>query len=129
MAMVSELAIPLPVFDRNQGGVAEARAHLGRAAAQRQAAEAAAYAALAAAWQDGGGVRRGDRPSHRVLPVVQAALEQTRTAYRQGQLRSIDVLDAQRTLFELRADRLRALAAYHTAAAEVARLTGAPEEH
>jgi len=64
-----------------------------------------------------------------VLPVAQAALAQTRAAYGQGLLRSIDVLDAQRTLFELRADRVRALAAYHTAAAEVERLTGVPLAH
>ena len=44
--------------------------------------------------------------------------------FRQGKLGYVDVLGAQRTLFETREQLIEALAAYHTAVADVQRLVG-----
>ena len=49
-----------------------------------------------------------------------------RRGYVQGLFRNVDVLDAQRRLFELRLRELEALRAHHEARAEVERLTGTP---
>ncbi|MBC8427083.1 MAG: TolC family protein, partial [Deltaproteobacteria bacterium] len=44
--------------------------------------------------------------------------------YRQGKFRYLDVLDAQRTLFDAQAKYIEALANYHEASVEVERLIG-----
>jgi len=126
-ALVFDLSVPLPVFDRNQGAVAEARHRLEKARAEREAAGlaartavASAYAELVAAHEEATHLRDG------VIPEARRAFDGVRAAYRQGAFRVVDVLDAQRTLFELRADYVTALETFHVQAAELARLTGAP---
>lgn len=124
-ALVLEVWVPLPVFDRNQGDIAAARARQDEAEAARRASEIGIRSALRRAVEE---LRtaydqiialRGS-----VLPAAQAAFDATRDAYRGGALRSLDVLDAQRTLFELRDQSIEALAAYHRALIDVERLSG-----
>jgi cobalt-zinc-cadmium efflux system outer membrane protein len=126
-ALVGELSVPLPLFDRNQGAIEAARARFARARFDRDAALAGAhaelveaYGALAVAYEKAVILR------DQVLPEADAALAQTRAAYRQGGMPMADVLLAQQTLVELREERLEALAAYHLAVAEVERLTATP---
>jgi len=125
-AFVAEVSVPLPVFDRNQGGIRAAYERLGKTRAEQHAAaveaEAAlgmAYEELLAAFEEATDLRR------RVLPRAESALDETRRGFGEGVLRYLDVLDAQRTVAEVRGDYLNALARYHAAAADVARLTGA----
>jgi cobalt-zinc-cadmium efflux system outer membrane protein len=126
-ALVVGLSVPLPVFDRNQGAIAEARHRLEKARAEREAAVltaraavAGAYAELAAAHDEAARLRDD------VIPEARRAFDGARAAYRQGAFRVVDVLDAQRTLFELRADYVAAIETFHVQAAELARLTRAP---
>jgi outer membrane protein, heavy metal efflux system len=63
-----------------------------------------------------------------ILPGAQSAFDAASTGYRLGKFGFLDVLDAQRTLFEAKAQYLRALASYHQALAEVERLIGEPVE-
>jgi cobalt-zinc-cadmium efflux system outer membrane protein len=124
-AFIAELSVPFPVFDRNQGGIQEALERLGKSRVERDAitlsAEAsfnASYEELLAAFEQSRDLRA------RVIPRAEKALDDVRDAYAQGALRHLDILDAQRTLAELRAEYLEALAAYHLAAADLERLTG-----
>ncbi len=56
-ALVLGLGVPIPLFDRNQGGIREATAELGKARRQYEAAQV----------QDpGGAVRGGQRPGRRL---------------------------------------------------------------
>jgi outer membrane protein, heavy metal efflux system len=126
-ALVMEFSIPLPVFDRNQGGFLEARYRLAKAGEERRAAEgqvraalAEAYGALASAFVE------ATRLHNEVLPGAQQAFDAASEGYRQGKFGFLDVLDAQRTLFESRGRYLEVLAAYHRAVAEVERLIGEP---
>jgi len=127
-ALVVELTVPLPVFNRNQGAIGEAEHRLAKARSEQASAYAAAQAALstaasrlAAAYEQANGLRTN------VLPQAKASLEGVLDAYRKGLFRMVDVLDAQRTLFDLRSDYLTALESYHVLAAEVERLTGTQE--
>ena len=61
-----------------------------------------------------------------VLQGAEGVFEASKTGYRQGKLDYLHVLDAQRTLFEAKARYIDALASYHTAKADVERLTGQP---
>ena len=62
----------------------------------------------------------------RIIPQAQAVSDGAADAYAKGLFRYLEVLDAQRTLFELRGQHLQALVAYHAAAADLERLTGTP---
>lgn len=126
-ALVLELSVPLPLFDRNQGAIAEAEHRLAKARAERVAAQVSAEAALgtaaaglAAAYDD------AERLRTDVLPEAAKAHAGALDAYRKGLFRLVDVLDAQRTLFELRAEYVTVLETYHLLAADVERLTATP---
>ena len=124
-ALVMGVSIPLPVFNRNQGKVLEARYRLAKAGEERRAAEAQVRAALAEAY---GALSRAfveaTRLHTEVLPGAQRVFDAVSEGYRQGKFGFLEVLDAQRTLFEARGRYLEALAAYHQAVAEVERLIG-----
>jgi cobalt-zinc-cadmium efflux system outer membrane protein len=128
-ALIMQLSIPLPVFDRNQGAILEARYQLARAGEERRAAEvrvltdlAATYAELSSAFTEATALQ------NEVLPGAQSAFEAFSEGYRQGKFGFLDVLDAQRTLFEARGRYIEALTAYHRAVTEMERLIGEPLE-
>jgi cobalt-zinc-cadmium efflux system outer membrane protein len=124
-AFVFGLALPLPLFSRNQGGIEEAVAHL---AGARQRCEAVrvktlaslseATAALAASYDEVTPMRS------EVLPAAQEAFEAVQQGYLQGKFDYLYVLDTQRTLFETQARYIDSIAAYHKARADVERLIG-----
>lgn len=126
-AVVLELSIPLPIFNRNDGAIAEAQSRLAKAHAERRAATLAAQTSLAtaaarltAAWE------RAERLRTAVLPAATRVLDQTLSTYRQGVFTFVQVADAQRALFDLRSEYLTTLETYHLLAADVERLTAAP---
>jgi len=122
---VVKLALPLLLFDYNQGGVLEARYRLAQAEEKRRATEvrvnatlAEVYQSLITAYRDITGIQRD------VLPAAEEAFQVATEGYRQGKFGFLDVLDAQRTLFETKGQYLDALSAYHKAVAEAERLIG-----
>jgi cobalt-zinc-cadmium efflux system outer membrane protein len=126
-ALVAELSLPLPLFDRRRGALLEARYRLRRAESERRGAEASVGAALrsaherlARAFDEAVALRE------RALPEAERAFEGARRAWRSGVLRYVEVLDTQRTLFALRGEEIDALAAYHTTRAELEGLIGRP---
>jgi len=126
-ALVIGGSISLPIFDRNQGGIEEARTRLSKAHEQRRAAEARVAAALADAY---GALTSAHTAvtslQAAVLPGAQQTFEAINEGYRLGKFGYLDVLDAQRTFIGASGQYLRALADYHKAAVEVERLIGAP---
>lgn len=126
-ALVLSLSVPLPLFDRNQGARQAARARRSRAFSEERAALARSSRDLEIAFQmlvngyDTVIALRED-----VLPQAEKAYVGVQTGYLRGLFRYVDVLDAQRTLFELRDQELSGLGQFHRSAAEVERLTGTP---
>ncbi|MEX0805349.1 MAG: TolC family protein [Candidatus Binatia bacterium] len=126
-AMMMEFSIPLPFFDRNQGGYLEARYRLAKANEERRAAEAQVRAALGEAYGTlSAAFTEATALKNEVLPGASSAFEAASEGYRQGRFGILDVLDAQRTLFEARGQYLEALGAYHKSVAQVERLIGEP---
>jgi cobalt-zinc-cadmium efflux system outer membrane protein len=126
-ALVFQVSLPLPVFDRNHGNVLAAGRDLARARAERAAAGLSVrtalvrrHADLAAAFDEAVVLRQ------RSIPSAERAFAGTRSGHRQGLFNGYDVLAAQRTLFDLRVREVDALLAYHHARADVARLVAAP---
>ena len=123
-AFVVGLSIPLPIHDRNQGRLREAEIDLSRATDERRAAVHSAlidaYQALLSSFQEVTALRE------QVLPAAGAAYEGIRESYRQGKLTQLDVLESQKTLFEVRDQYARSLTDYHRARAQVEGLVGTP---
>jgi cobalt-zinc-cadmium efflux system outer membrane protein len=127
-------SLPLPLFDRNQGGILEARARLTKAELERRAAEVRVSTALADAYQSLiNAATEVTTLQNEVLPAAEEAFHATQEGYRLGKFGFLDVLDIQRTLFETRGRSVEALATYHKAVADLERFSGAelytmPEE-
>lgn len=119
--------MPLMLFDQNQGGIQEASARLAKANAEQRGAEVQSRAALAAAHQLlFSAFEQVAALRDTILPQAHSAFEEVTQAYQRGLFRYLDVLEARRTLFELRGQYVEALASYHTAAADVERLIAEP---
>ncbi|MBU0743436.1 TolC family protein [bacterium] len=121
------LSLPIPLFDRNQGGLAEARYRQAQSSHEKRYSEVQAvtalvesYEALSAARTEALGLRE------EIVPAADQAFEAARDGYQQGKFGYLDVLDAQRTFFEAKVGLLDALARYHRAVAIVESLVGTP---
>ena len=121
------LSIPLPVFDRNQGLLREAlaRADQGRDLVRATALRVEGEARVAAALLDSAR-RQAALIDDSLLPDARSARDAATLGFSLGRFGVLDVLDAQRTLFQVRAQQLRALADARRAAAELERLLGTP---
>jgi len=126
-ALVFQLSVPLPVFDRNQGATLAAHQRFVKTSEQRRAAQVEIRTALATAYQSLSATHETVVTlAKEVLPRAKQAFEGATSAYRRGVFRYLEVLDTQRTLFALRNQYLDSLAAYHAAVAQVERLVGRP---
>ncbi len=124
-AAVAGFSVPLFIFDNKQYGVDEANLLLTQGLQRRQAAGVEIRAALVENYQQ---LQMSEIEieaiKKEVLPSAKAALEAAKTAYRLGKIGSLDLLDAQRTLFQTSIQQLEVLASYHLNVAKIERLIG-----
>ncbi|MDT8421992.1 MAG: TolC family protein [Desulfuromonadales bacterium] len=126
-ALVAGIELPLPLFDRNQGGAGEARANLERARRERQAAETETRTRIVEAWQDLAAAHgEATTLKDEILPWAESVFEAADFGYRQGKFDFLQMIDAQRTLFEVKGQYLLSLATYHRLRTDLQRLIGAP---
>lgn len=126
-ALVMAISLPIPIFNRNQGEREEARHGLSKAKEEKRAAEFKALTALGQAYQELSAAFLSASSLRKVaVPAAETAFKSTFEGYREGKFSYPLVLEAQRTLFEVRRQHLLALEAYHQARATIERLTGQP---
>jgi len=124
-AFILGLSIPFPLFDRNQGNIKEAMYMLAKTEEQRKAFETDLRAALAkASTKLSSSFSEITILKNDVLPLAKSAFDSASQGYREGKFEYLVELDAQRTLFEVRARYIEALTGYHKARADVERLIG-----
>ena len=124
-AVVFGVSIPLPIANRNQGSILEARHNLAKAGEERKAAETRVNTALALSYQElSNAFTEATELKSKVLDGAQDVFDASTEGYRQGKFDYLNVLDAQRTLFEAKGQYIEALGAYHKARADVERLIG-----
>jgi outer membrane protein, heavy metal efflux system len=129
VTLVAGFSIPLPLWNRNQGKVAEAETSLGKVADERANAEARAYAGLNEAYQTLAGSSHEARVLREtVLPGAKRTVDETTRGYAAGRFSQLDVLEAQRNYNESRTQYVRALASYQKAQAQIDALTAGPVE-
>jgi outer membrane protein, heavy metal efflux system len=115
------LEIPLPVFDRNQGAINEARANRHKAAYEQRAAIMATAAELRQAYQALSLSQREVKLLQtEILPAANAAC----AALENGALTAIKLVEAKQTLFKAKMRQIDALEVFHLSLADVERLTG-----
>lgn len=124
-AFVLGLSIPLPIINRNQGGVLEAQYSLAMAEEESKAVSVQVQTALTHAYQElSTAFVEATALKNDLLPGAQSAFDAAKEGYRQGKFGYLDVLDAQQTLFKARIQYIEVLTVYHKAFADVERLIG-----
>lgn len=125
--LVAGFSLPIPVFDRNQGGIREAEHLAAKASEERRAvamevtsALAEAHAAMAAAFDAVTTLRET------ALPKAEEAYKLTQEGYQAGKFDLVRSLAAETALLTLRTRYITSMADYHLAAADVERLIGGP---
>ena len=124
-AWVGGFSLPLPIFDRNQGGRRAAEFELERTRSEVAAERAALESRLAQ------GLERlraiGEEASSyqkEIVPANTEAFEAMSFGFREGKFGFLEVLDAQRSLFEARLLHLDSLRRYATARTQLERMIG-----
>ena len=125
-AFVAGFSLPIPIFDRNQGEVLSAQHRLVKVKEEEKAARLSALSALGERYESlSGAYAESMALKEDVLVAAQETFEAVTEGYEAGKFGVLDVLDAQRTLFEVKERYIDALVTYHIALADVERLTGA----
>ncbi len=125
--VVLGVSIPLPLFDRNAGNQLQALRKVDQAEQKLQEQRLQLQAQVFSA-------RQQLLSSHRqlgllksqIIPTAQSAYDVAVRGFTLGKFNFLDVLDAQRTLFESQRQLLDQLMASHKAHAEINRLLGTP---
>jgi cobalt-zinc-cadmium efflux system outer membrane protein len=119
------LSVPLPLFNRNQGKLSAALRRTDKARDELAAAQVTAASDLASAYTRYE-VARNEVAllQQNVLPNAQSAYELTLRGFEYGKFSFLEVLDAQRTLFQSRSRHWNALLEGWRAYAEIERLAG-----
>jgi cobalt-zinc-cadmium efflux system outer membrane protein len=119
------VALPLPVFRRNEAGVGRAMTELTQAQIDRQAAERDAAAGVRAQWQRVGQLEtRAERLRQAVLPALEDNQRLSQIALREGEIGVAEVLLVNRQVAEPRRDTLDAEAELRRARIELERAAG-----
>lgn len=123
-AFVFGLSMPIPLLNFNQGNVRRARAEMRRAESDRRQAELVLEQRLVERWQNWQiAYNEAERLKELVLPSAEKAFSLALDGYHRGRFPYLEVLDAQRTLFDANARFFDALKRYHSSRADVERLT------
>ncbi len=125
VGLVASISVPLPLFNRGQGDIAEARFLALATEADQRSARIRLLTDLYDAYEHLKSARAEVAITRdEVLPVAKEAYEATVAGYRHGKFAYADVLEAQRTLFDARTEYIDALIRYHAARADLDRLAG-----
>lgn len=124
------LSIPIPVFDRNQGNVQEAISRKYKAEDELIALRNKIQTNLTTQYERLSAARQASLSlQNDILPNAQSAFDAANRGFSLGKFNFLDVLDAQRTLYQAKSQYINALLEAHQAIAEIERTLGAVVEH
>ena len=119
------LSVPIPIFDRNQGNLQEAIGREYKAQDELLAIRAQLEAQLATQYERLNSARQASELLRsEILPSAQSAFNAANKGFSAGKFSFLDVLDAQRTLFQAKSQYTQALLEAHQAVAEIERILG-----
>jgi len=118
--MIAGISIPIPLFDRNQGNIGRAYYDMLKTGDQGRQLWLVLESRLAILHEE---LVRAYEEANRIknisLPSATQAFELAQKGYREGKFEYLEVLDAQRTLFEIRERYIQSLVNYHTRSADI----------
>ncbi len=119
------IALPLPLFNRNQGNIQRARAEVEAAQARLKALELELTAELQNLYsQHVAAFQEARLLKEQTLPAAMRAYQAIRTGYQEGKFNLLEVIDSQRTLFDVRMQYLDVLERYYRTRTQLQALTG-----
>lgn len=123
--LVFGVAIPIPILDTNRGNIYEAARREDKARDELLASRVRLNAEILLARERLVSARNElDLLRNTVLPGAISAYDAATRGYELGRFQFLEVLDAQRTLFQAKAQYLRSIGEAHRSAAEIDRLLG-----
>jgi len=124
------LSMPIPVFDRNQGNVQSAVSRKYKAEDAFVALKNNMQTKLAMQYERLGAARQTVQLLQiEVLPSAKSVFDAANRGFTLGKFNFIDVLDAQRTLYQAKTQYINALLDAHQSIAEIERILGDVIEH
>jgi cobalt-zinc-cadmium efflux system outer membrane protein len=122
---IAGISLPLPIFNTNKGAVQAAQNRLVKSQEEKKAAVLKAQTTLADAYLTlSSSFAEATSLKTDVIPSLKNAHDAIEEGYRFGKFGYIDVLDAQRGLFEAKIKYIDSLATYQKALAGIERLMG-----
>lgn len=124
------LSIPIPVFDQNQGNVQEAVSRKSKAEDELIALRIRIQANLLTQYERLSAAKQASMAlQNDILPNAQSAFDAANRGFSLGKFNFLDVLDAQRTLYQVKTQYINALLEAHQSVAEIERTVGDVVEH
>ncbi|MCZ7608575.1 MAG: TolC family protein [Ignavibacterium sp.] len=124
-SFVAGLSMPLPFFNRNQGNIQSAEIKVRQMEELINAQKLSIIESLTASFNNLViAYNNAVQFNENILPESENAYEITSKGYLQGRFAFIDMLDAQRTLFDTQAQYLLELPEYYNSIIEIENLTG-----
>lgn len=118
-ALVAGVSFPLPVFNRNQGSVKAAKAGIIEADAMARQQDLDLRQSAVAAWEKQAAAHKeAEAYQSDMVPSAERAYSQASEGYSAGRFSFLDLLDAQRTLYEVQESRLDSLLSLYEAKAQ-----------
>ncbi len=119
------IAMPLPLFNRNQGALLGALRRADKAGDEVEAERVRLHAELALAHARlGAALEEAAMIGDAIVPRALAAFQAANRGYELGKFALLDVLDAQRAYFQSRHQYRKAVAESHRAASDIERVLG-----
>ena len=124
-AFLASVSIPLNFFDRNQGNILSAKANVKSAQAQDTSLRLNMNKQAVEIWQAMNNARdEATDYQTNIIPSARKALEQAEYGYGRGAFSFLDLLDAQRTLFDVQENYLEALSVFYKNKSQIDMLSG-----
>jgi outer membrane protein, heavy metal efflux system len=124
-AFVAGVSIPIQLFDRNQGAIKEAEVRVKQGEWERKGRLNTLKARVESIYPVAEALAAEiSALTENSIPYAEEAYTVINSGYQQGKFQLIDVLDAQRTLFEARQRLLESMKDYKLTITEIERITG-----
>ncbi|NBX02586.1 MAG: TolC family protein [Alphaproteobacteria bacterium] len=123
-AFLVGVSLPIPVFNANRGNIEKARSDVSRAELDNRQMVLDVGAELTSAHERmQNAYVQAETLKTEILPSADKAFRLAREGYGSGRFPYLEVLDAQRSLFGVKQQRIEAIREFHSAKAQVERLT------
>ena len=124
-SFIAGVSMPIPFFNRNQGNIESAEVLLRQVDEIKNARMLSVVSNINSSFNNLlSAYNNSIRLKEEIIPESENAYEITKNGYLQGRFAFIDLLDAQRTLFDTEAQYLLELADYYKSLIELENITG-----